>query len=240
MIIIPAVDLIGGMPVRLYQGDYSKKEIVANSAIETVQAFSSAGAGYVHMVDLDGAKSGRRENALLIREAASVLDIPVEAGGGIRTMEDISWYIDNGISRVILGTAAVGNEPLLREALNRYGEKIAVGMDCRGGYVCTDGWLNDSGEWYLDFARKLTDMGVRNIIFTDISRDGTLKGPNLDMLRQLKNATGADITASGGVSSIEDVRALKELGIYGAIIGKAIYSGDIRLEEAIAVCREDL
>ena len=240
MIILPAIDMISGRPVRLYQGDYSRSEIVADSVLKTAETFAEAKAGYIHMVDLDGAKSGRRENAKLIAQAAQQLDVPVECGGGIRTMDDISWYIENGVSRVILGTAAINNEELLKEALGRYGAKIAVGMDCREGYACSDGWLQSSKYYYIDFAKHLEELGVKNIIFTDISRDGTLSGPNLEMLANLKEAVSCDITASGGIRSIDDIKALKALGLYGAIIGKAIYTGDIDLSEAIAAAQEAL
>lgn len=240
MIILPAIDMISGRPVRLYQGDYSRSEIVADSVLKTAETFAEAKAGYIHMVDLDGAKSGKRENAKLIAEAAQKLDVPVECGGGIRTMEDISWYIENGVSRVILGTAAINNEELLKEALARYGSGIAVGMDCRNGYACSDGWLQSSKYYYIDFAKHLEELGVKNIIFTDISRDGTLSGPNLEMLANLKEAVSCDITASGGIRSIDDIKALNALGLYGAIIGKAIYTGDIDLNEAIAAAREAL
>ena len=240
MIILPAIDMISGRPVRLYQGDYSRSEIVADSVLKTAETFAEAKAGYIHMVDLDGAKSGKRENAKLIAEAAQKLDVPVECGGGIRTMDDISWYIENGVSRVILGTAAINNEELLKEALARYGARIAVGMDCRNGYACSDGWLQSSKYYYIDFAKHLEELGVKNIIFTDISRDGTLSGPNLEMLANLKEAVSCDITASGGIRSVDDIKALNALGLYGAIIGKAIYTGDIDLNEAIAAAREVL
>ena len=237
MIILPAIDMISGRPVRLYQGDYSRSEIVADSVVETAESFAAAKAGYIHMVDLDGAKSGRRENAKLIAETAARVNVPVECGGGIRTLEDISWYINNGVSRVILGTAAINNEELLKEALRLYGDRIAVGMDCRDGYACSDGWLQSSEYYYLDFAKHLEELGVRNIIFTDISRDGTLSGPNLEMLENLKNTVSCDITASGGIRSIEDIRNLAALGLYGAIIGKAYYPGAIDLREAIEAAR---
>lgn len=240
MIILPAIDMIAGKPVRLYQGDYAKSEIVASSVKETAETFAKEGASYIHMVDLDGAKSGTRENALLITEIAKSVSSPVEAGGGIRTMEDIRWYLENGVSRVILGTAAVADEALLKEAVARYGQKIAVGMDCKNGYVCTEGWLQSSEYYYLDFAKHLEEIGVGNIIFTDISRDGTLSGPNLEMLKKLSETVRCDITASGGVKNIDDIRALKDLGLYGAIVGKAIYTGDIVLSEAIALCEESL
>ena len=155
-------------------------------------------------------------------------------------MDDIRWYLNNGVSRVILGTAAVADENLLKQAVAEYGEKIAVGMDCRNGYVCTDGWLQSSEFYYLDFAKHLEELGVRNIIFTDISRDGTLSGPNLDMLEQLASHVKCDITASGGVKNIDDIRALMKLDLYGAIVGKAIYTGDIDLDEAIALSQEGI
>lgn len=238
MIILPAIDMISGRPVRLYQGDYSRSEVVADSVKETAASFAAAKAGYIHMVDLDGAKSGKRENAILIAETARQVDVPVECGGGIRTLEDISWYIENGVSRVILGTAAINNEELLKEALRRYGSRIAVGMDCRDGYACSEGWLQSSQYYYLDFAKHLEELGVRNIIFTDISRDGTLSGPNLEMLEKLKNTVACDLTASGGIRSLEDIRNLASLNLYGAIIGKAIYTGDIDLDAAIKAARE--
>ncbi len=237
MIIIPAVDMINGAPVRLYQGDYEKKEIVADSVLDTVRSFESSGAEYVHMVDLDGARSGRKENAELIIAAAGMLKIPVEAGGGIRTFEDIRHYIENGVARVILGTAAVNDEELLKKALERYGERIAVGMDCRDGYVSTAGWLRDSSLTYLDFAGKMEKLGVRTLIFTDISRDGTLSGPNFEMLNRLKLHCGCDIIASGGIHSLEDISRLAEMDLYGTIIGKALYSGDIDLGAAIETAR---
>jgi phosphoribosylformimino-5-aminoimidazole carboxamide ribotide isomerase len=239
MIILPAIDMIAGKPVRLYQGDYAKSEIVASSVLETARAFAQSGASYIHMVDLDGAKSGSRENAKLIAECARSVTSPVEVGGGIRTMDDISWYLQNGVSRVILGTAAVENEELLKSALAEYGEKIAVGMDCRNGYAATRGWLESSDLYYLDFAKHLENLGVKNIIFTDISRDGTLSGPNLQMLEALSKHVSCDITASGGIKNIDDIRALKKLGLYGAIAGKAIYTKDIDLMEAIRVCEEE-
>ena len=240
MIIIPAVDMIAGAPVRLYQGDYEKKEIVAESVLDTVRNFERDGAEYVHMVDLDGAKSGRKENAGLITAAAGILKIPVEAGGGIRAFEDIQYYIENGVSRVILGTAAVNDEELLKKALGRYGARIAVGMDCRDGYVRTAGWLQESSCYYLDFAGKMERLGVRTLIFTDISRDGTLQGPNLEMLGHLKTHSGCDIVASGGVHDLEDIRKLSDMDLYGAIIGKALYTGDISLKAAIETARRHI
>ena len=240
MIILPAIDLMNGCPVRLYQGDYEKKEIVAGSALDTAKAFEEAGADYIHLVDLDGAKSGKRENAELIASIAVSVSVPVEAGGGIRTLQDIEYYIENGVSRIILGTAAINNQDLLQEALKRWGSRIAVGMDCRDGYARAAGWLAGSSLWYLDFALQLEKMGVKNIIFTDISRDGTLQGPNLEMLKELKKTVSLDLTASGGIRDLNDIRNLKELGVYGAIAGKSIYSGTLDLKEAVRLLKEDL
>ncbi len=238
MIILPAIDLIGGQCVRLYQGDYAQKEVVAASVEDTIQAFTQAGAEWIHMVDLDGAKSGKKENADVIVSMVQKTSANIEVGGGIRTMEDISFYLEHGIKRVILGTAAINNPELLQEALEKYGDKIAVGMDCKDGYACASGWLERSDLFYIDFAKRLADIGVKNIIFTDISKDGTMNGPNLEMLKNLKNSSNVDITASGGIKNMEHIRQLKDLDVYGAITGKAMYAGTLNLQEAIQLCRE--
>lgn len=238
MIILPAIDMIAGKPVRLYQGDYTKKEIVAESILDTAKRFAQDGAEYIHMVDLDGAKSGKRENASYVIDAASAVAVPVEIGGGIRTMEDISYYLDHGVSRVILGTAAIRDETLLKEAVHQYGPKIAVGMDCRNGYAMAEGWLEKSNLYYIDFAKRLESMGVTNLIFTDISKDGTLNGPNLEMLKELKSAVNMDITASGGIRDLTNIKALASLDLYGAITGKAVYAGTLDLKQAIQAGRE--
>ena len=238
MIILPAIDLIGGQCVRLYQGDYAQKEVVAASVEDTIQAFTQAGAEWIHMVDLDGAKSGKKENADVIVSMVQKTSANIEVGGGIRTMEDISFYLEHGIKRVILGTAAINNPELLQEALEKYGDKIAVGMDCKDGYACASGWIKKSDLFYIDFAKRLADIGVKNIIFTDISKDGTMNGPNLEMLKNLKNSSNADITASGGIKNMEHIRQLKDLDVYGAITGKAMYAGTLNLQEAIQLCRE--
>lgn len=238
MIVLPAIDIIDQKPVRLYQGDYGKKEIVGESVAEIAKMFEQAHADYIHMVDLDGAKTGKKENAALICKTAQSVRVPVEVGGGIRTMDDISFYLERGVSRVILGTAAMHDEELVKSAVNRYGEKIAVGLDCKNGYVQGSGWLEDSQLYYLDFAKKMESLGVQMIIFTDIQTDGTLQGPNLDMLKQLKEAVSIQITASGGIRDLSHIRALKELNIYGAIVGKSIYAHTLDLNEAIALCKE--
>lgn len=239
MIIIPAIDIIDGKPVRLYQGDYNKKEIVAKDVLDTSKKFEYLGAQWIHLVDLDGAKKGELVNSNVIIKVAQTLSIPIEVGGGIRTFEDIKYLIDNGVSRVILGTSAMEDENLLNKALREYGEKIAVGIDCKDGYACGRGWLQESSIHYIEFAKRLEKLGVKNIIVTDISKDGTLEGPNIEMLNELKKEVCMDITASGGIRDVSNIKALKEIDVYGAITGKAIYAKTLSLEEAIKVTREE-
>ena len=239
MIILPAIDIIDRKPVRLYQGDYAQKEIVGSSVMELAKNFEQSGAEYIHLVDLDGAKEGKRVNHEIILETAHALDVPVEVGGGIRTMAQIESYLENGIDRVILGTSAMEDPQLLQDALRRYGERIAVGIDCRDGLVYGRGWLEASELHYITFAKQLEEMGVQTVIVTDISKDGTLSGPNTEMLAALKDQIGMRIIASGGIRSIEDIAALKQLGLYGAITGKAMYHGTLDLKAAISLCREE-
>lgn len=239
MIIIPAIDIIDGKPVRLYQGDYNKKEIVSEDVYDTSKNFEDLGAQWVHLVDLDGAKKGELVNSNVIIKVAQSLSIPIEVGGGIRNFENIKYLIDNGVSRVILGTSAMEDENLLKKALREYGEKIAVGIDCKDGYACGRGWLQESSIHYIEFAKRLEKLGVKNIIVTDISKDGTLEGPNIEMLNELKKEVSIDITASGGIRDISNIKALKEIDVYGAITGKAIYAKTLSLEEAIKVTREE-
>lgn len=238
MIILPAIDIIDGKPVRLYQGDYEKKEIVAEDVLETAKSFEDMGAEYVHLVDLDGAKTGSNENHELVIKIAKMLKIPVELGGGIRSFETIKYLLDNGVSRVILGTIAMEDEGLLKKAVDTYGEKIAVGIDCKDGKVYGRGWLAGSDLDYIDFAKKMESVGVKNIIVTDISKDGTLEGPNVDMLKVLKETVNIDITASGGICDIENIKELMDINLYGAITGKAIYAKTLSLEEAIKVSKK--
>lgn len=233
MIILPAIDIIGGKAVRLYQGDYSKEEKINRDTIEIALEFENLGAEYIHLVDLDGAKNGTPVNHDIIIKLAKTLNIPVEVGGGIRSLETICNLLENGVSRVILGTVAIKDKNLLKKSLSLYGDKIAVGVDCKDGYVCTEGWLDTSEVHYIDFCKKLECLGVDNIILTDISKDGTLQGPNLDMLKALSKNVNVKITASGGVRDIDNIKDLKKLNIYGAITGKAIYSGKLNLEDAI-------
>lgn len=237
MLILPAIDIIDGKPVRLYQGDYNKKEIVAEDILETAKSFEKAGVEFIHLVDLDGAKKGELVNGDVIIKVAQTLNMKVEVGGGIRTYETIKYLIDNGISRVILGTSAMEDEELLKRSIKDFGDKIAVGIDCKDGYAYGRGWLEGSSLYYIDFAKKLESLGVKNVIVTDISKDGTLQGPNVEMLKELKENINMDITASGGIRDIDNIKALNDLDLYGAITGKAIYAGTLSLDEAIRLTK---
>ena len=236
MIIIPAIDIIDNKPVRLYQGDYGKKEVVGDSILTIAKSFEEAGAEYIHLVDLDGAKEGKLVNKEVIIKVANEVKVPVEVGGGIRTYDDVKYLIENGISRVILGTVAIEDKEFVKKVVDDFGEKIAVGVDCKNGYLCGRGWLEKSKLHYIEFSKEMESLGVKNIILTDISKDGTLTGTNTEMLSELKKVVNVKLTASGGVSGIDDIKKLKELDVYGAIVGKAIYSGFINLKEAIKLC----
>jgi phosphoribosylformimino-5-aminoimidazole carboxamide ribotide isomerase len=233
MILFPAIDIMDGKPVRLYQGDYHKASQVAESVVDTAVTFAREGAAWMHMVDLDGAKAGKRCNSSVIIEAKKQSSLKAEVGGGIRTMDDIIYYLSRGIDRVILGTAAVEDEALLKTALERFGERIAIGIDAADGLVRTSGWLGATSLHYVDFARKMEKMGVKHLIVTDISKDGTLKGPAFDMYEILRHEVKADITASGGIHSMEDLKKLRAMNLYGAILGKSIYQKTIDLKEAL-------
>lgn len=237
MIILPAIDLLGRKAVRLLKGDYSQVTVYSDSPLEVAEKFKSLGATHIHMVDLDGAKYGTAPNMDIVAEVAEKTGLFIEIGGGIRSMETVKKYIDAGISRVILGTAAICDEDFLKEAVKAYGEKIAVGADVKDGKIAVKGWLEQSDVTLDEFFLKMQDLGVKNIICTDISRDGAMRGTNLELYRELSAKYSLDITASGGVSSIEDVKRLREMNLYGAIIGKAYYTGAVDLEEAIEVAR---
>ena len=237
MIILPAIDLLGRKAVRLLKGDYNQVTVYSDSPLEVAEKFKSLGATHIHMVDLDGAKYGTAPNMDIVAEVAEKTGLFIEIGGGIRSMETVKKYIDAGISRVILGTAARCDEDFLKEAVKAYGEKIAVGADVKDGKIAVKGWLEQSDVTLDEFFLKMQDLGVKNIICTDISRDGALRGTNLELYRELSAKYSLDITASGGVSSIEDVKRLREMNLYGAIIGKAYYTGAVDLKEAIEVAR---
>ena len=237
MIILPAIDLLGRKAVRLLKGDYNQVTVYSDSPLEVAEKFKSLGATHIHMVDLDGAKYGTAPNMDIVAEVAEKTGLFIEIGGGIRSMETVKKYIDAGIFRVILGTAAICDEDFLNEAVKAYGEKIAVGADVKDGKIAVKGWLEQSDVTLDEFFLKMQDLGVKNIICTDISRDGAMRGTNLELYRELSAKYSLDITASGGVSSIEDVKRLREMNLYGAIIVKAYYTGAVDLEEAIEVAR---
>lgn len=237
MIIFPAIDIIDGKPVRLFKGDFSTAEQVAEDALQTAQGFVDAGAEWIHMVDLDGSVQKKRVNHKVFVDVANQTSLKVELGGGIRTMQDIDYYANNGISRVILGSVALKNPALVKEAVKEFGDLIAVGIDAKNGFVATEGWTEDSDTFYIDLARQMEDMGVKTIIYTDISKDGTLTGPNIEQLTALNKAVSCDITASGGVTNIDDIIALNDKGLYGAICGKSIYKGTLDLKQAVEVCK---
>ena len=237
MILFPAIDLFEGKAVRLYKGDYAKMTVYSEHPEEIARDFAAQGATHAHLVDLEGAKSGRTPNldtVLRIREAAGLF---CEIGGGIRSMETVRTYLSAGLDRVILGTAAVEDPRFLQEAVDTYGEKIAVGVDVRDGFVAIRGWTEKSALGFMDFCRTMEHTGVKTLICTDISRDGAMRGTNREMYRQLSETLGLQITASGGVSSLEDVESLRRMNLYGAIIGKAYYTGDIDLKKAIEVSK---
>ena len=238
MIILPAIDILDGQVVRLYQGDYATAHKVAADPVETALSFQNSGAEFLHIVDLSGAKDGCASGMETVKNIVSSLNIKTEVGGGIRNMETVEKYLSLGVERVILGTAALSDKAFLTEAVKRYGEHISVGIDAKNGKVSVSGWLETSDTDYIEFAKVCEGIGVKNIIFTDISRDGSLKGPNLLMLKAISEAVSCDITASGGIKDIGDIAELKELDIYGAICGKSLYSGTLDLAEAIALCRK--
>lgn len=235
MIILPAIDIKDGNCVRLLKGDFATVHKVADSYMETAKSFQEAGAGWIHMVDLDGAKEGKPVNSDIFLDVAENTALKVEVGGGIRSLETAEYYISKGISRVILGSVALKNPQIVIDAVKEYGDKISVGIDAKNGIVAAEGWLEDSQVNYIDLSLEMIKAGVKNIIFTDISKDGTLSGVNIEQLTALKNAAGdkCGITASGGVHNIEDIKACKKMGLYGAICGKSLYSGTLDLREAI-------
>lgn len=238
MVILPAVDIMDGKPVRLYKGDFSTAHQVAEGALKTALDFEKAGAEWIHMVDLDGSLMKKRVNEKIFLSVAENTALKVEVGGGIRTMQDIDFYMSSGISRVILGSVALKDPELVKKAVNAYGDKIAVGIDAKNGYAAADGWTQTSDIYFTDLAKKMEQCGVKTIIYTDISKDGTLSGPNLEQLDEINSAVSCNIIASGGVTDIDDIKALKSLGLYGAICGKSIYSGSLDLKQALEVCKD--
>ena len=233
MLIFPAIDLYDGKAVRLYKGDYNQMTVYSENPPELAEAFRAAGATHVHLVDLEGAKTGETPNLETIRRIREAVPLFIEVGGGIRSMDIAARCLDAGIDRVILGTAAVTDPSFLRAAVSKYGEKIAVGVDIRDGKVAIRGWTEKSAFDAFDFCRELQKIGVRTIICTDVSKDGAMQGTNRALYGELSKALNLDIIASGGVSTLEDIKALRALNLCGAIIGKAYYTGAIDLREAI-------
>ena len=235
MKIFPAIDLYDGKAVRLYKGNYDEMTVYSNNPIEIARDFVSAGAEYIHMVDLEGAKDGTTPNIDIVKQIAIETSLKVEIGGGIRSMQTLDSYFKAGVFRAILGTAAVTDEAFLRSAIEKYGDKVAVGADVKDGMVAIKGWVEKS-EYSTDaFFEKMCSLGVKTVICTDISKDGAMRGTNRELYRALSEKYNVDIVASGGVSSIEDVKALADMNLYGAIIGKAYYIGAIDLKEAIKI-----
>ncbi len=233
MILLPAIDMKDGRCVRLKKGEFSTVSQVADSAVETAKAFAGAGAKWVHMVDLDGARGGARINFTYIKEVIEGSGLSVELGGGIKTREDVDAVAGAGVARLVIGSAAVTNPEVVDYALKRYGSRVAVGIDCLDGRARTAGWETDSGLSGLELAGRMERKGVKTLIYTDIATDGMLSGPNFSQLAALQKAVSCDIVASGGVTTLDDVKRLRDMGLYGAIIGKAYYAGTLDLAEAV-------
>ena len=238
MNIIPAIDLIGGKAVRLIKGDYNQVTVYSDTPVEVAKSFEAQGATLLHVVDLDGAKEGSTANFETIAQIVKQTTLSVEVGGGIRSMDTIKKYVEIGVDRVIIGTAAVTDPAFLEEAVKTYPENVTVGVDIKDGMVAIKGWLEVSSLSCFDFCQKMQDLGVKTIICTDISKDGMMSGTNRELYRDLYKRFSLNIVASGGVSSMDDVVALSKMGIWGAIVGKAIYMGAVNLPEAIAAAKE--
>ncbi len=239
MNIFPAIDLVGGKAVRLYKGDYSQMTIYSDNPLEIIKDFENSGAKFAHIVDLEGAKNGDTPNLAIIEKLVKNSSLFIEVGGGIRSMEVIEKYISIGVKRVILGTVALQNEEFLISALKKFGDKIAVGVDIKDGFVAIKGWTEKSKVKAFDFLEKLDKLGVKTVICTDISKDGAMVGTNHALYEEMAKRLSLEIIASGGVSSIEDIKRLIKLGIYGAIIGKAYYTKAIDLKQAIGVANDN-
>ena len=237
MLIFPAIDLYEKQAVRLFKGDYNRKTVYSNDPVSVARDFKKSGASHIHLVDLEGAKTGETPNFDVVCAIKRETGLFCEIGGGIRSIEVVEKYISAGLDRVILGTAAVTNEGFVQEAVEKYGEKIAVGIDIKDGFAAIKGWTESSGIDAFEFCERMEKIGVRTLICTDISKDGAMVGTNRELYKKLSEKFSVDIVASGGVSSINDVKALRKLGIYGAIIGKAYYTKAVDLGEAIEVAK---
>ncbi len=237
MIIFPAIDIMDGKPVRLLRGDFATAEQVAEDVLTTAKQFARVGCTWVHMVDLDGSLQKKPVNTDPILQVVEHTPLKVEVGGGIRTMEDIAFYLDRGVDRVILGSVALKNPELVKQAVDAYGDKIAVGIDAKQGMVATEGWTEDSKMDFIDLAKAMEKMGVATIIYTDIGRDGTLSGPDVQGLDRLNKAVSCNVIASGGVTTITDILVMKDKKMYGTICGKCIYKKTLDLREAVGICK---
>ena len=233
MILFPAIDLVGGKAVRLYKGDYDKMTVYSDHPEEIALDFKNCGATHIHIVDLEGARDGGTPNLDTVLKIKKESGLFCEVGGGIRNMEVVDRYLSAGVDRVILGTAAISDEAFLKKAIEKYGEKIAVGADIREGFIAVKGWLERSSVTADEFFERMQNLGVKTIICTDINRDGVMAGTNRDLYRTMSRRYSMDITASGGVSSMDDILALQKMDLYGAIIGKAYYTGEIDLKQAV-------
>lgn len=238
MIIYPAIDIKDGRCVRLVQGKFSDVTVYSDHPVEMAMKFEQLGAEYLHVIDLDGARLGEPQNIAAISEMAVKVGIPLQLGGGIRSIEMIEIILCKGIHRAILGTSAVRDPELVKKAVKAFGSSLAVAIDARDGMVAIEGWAKTSEFTAIGFAKKMEELGAKTIIYTDISRDGMLTGPNLKAMEDMAKAVKIDVIASGGVTSIQDIKNLKEIGVSGAIVGKALYTGDVDLKEAIAVAKE--
>ncbi len=238
MLIFPAIDLQGGRCVRLTQGDFARSRAFSDDPAAVARRWQAEGARWLHVVDLDGARAGAPQNLEAITRIRAAISIPMQVGGGLRALESVAALFDLGIQRAILGTAALKDRAFLRACLARWGDQIAVGLDARDGLIATDGWLETSATSALTLARELAAEGVARFIYTDIARDGMLSGPNLSSLAQLQQAIDRPVIASGGVSSLDDLRALAELDVEGAIVGRALYTGEVQLAEAVAAVEQ--
>lgn len=237
MIIFPAIDIMDGKPVRLLRGDFDTAEQVAEDVLTTAKQFARVGCTWVHMVDLDGSLQKKPVNTDPILQVVEHTPLKVEVGGGIRTMEDIAFYLDRGVDRVILGSVALKNPELVQQAVDAYGDKIAVGIDAKQSMVATEGWTEDSQMDFIDLAKAMEKMGVATIIYTDIGRDGTLSGPDVQGLDRLNKAVSCNVIASGGVTTITDILVMKDKKMYGTICGKCIYKKTLDLREAVGICK---
>ena len=239
MEIFPAIDIKDGKVVRLTEGDYDRMTVYSSSPCEIAEKFIKKGAKNLHVVDLDGAKDGTTENFEVIREIAKYKELFIEVGGGIRSVERIKKYLDLGVDRTIIGTAAVKNYPLVEEAVRLFGDKIAVGVDAKDGRVAVSGWREVTDTDSVAFCKRLRDTGVKTVIYTDISKDGVLSGTNLEIYRELSKIDGLDIVASGGITYESEIKELKNMGLYAAIVGKAVYAGKLSLENVLKAAGEE-